>query len=201
MGSSTSGATGRAAGAGPAGARPAAAPAAGQRTGAPVDDYRAKLAEIAVRERDRAAWRNLWLAHHWPAEYHERCVRLGQRWVCRRCAALYPLALAVAASSAAGRAPWPARLDPWPIWLLSVPATVAYAGEATGRFAYRARWQVGTTLLAAVAFGRALGYELLDRWSPQLWAPLAVFGGVWFAATVTGRYRAATASSSSSSVL
>jgi hypothetical protein len=57
-------------------------------------------------------------------------------------------------------------------------------------FAYHPRWQVATTLLAAVAFGRGLGYELLDRWSSELWGPIVVFGALWFAATVAAQRRA-----------
>ena len=72
--------------------------------------------------------------------------------------------------------------------------------------------------MTALAFGRALGYELEHRWSGIFWGPIAVFGGIWFAATVMAQrrrrpeaaltphpspapQRAATASSSSSSVL
>ncbi|MDH3682607.1 MAG: hypothetical protein OEV40_21950 [Acidimicrobiia bacterium] len=145
-------------------------------------DYR--LAQIGARETARIGRRDLWLAHHWPADYGERCVRIGSRHVCRRCAALYPLGFAVAFLAAAGLAPWPAALDPAAIWVLSVPATAAYVGEAVGLVRYDTRWQVGTTLLAALAFGRALGYELVDRWSSQFWGPIAVFGGIWFLASV-----------------
>ena len=69
------------------------------------------------------------------------------------------------------------------IWVLSIPATVAYCGEALGLLRYEPRWQVATTLLAALAFGRALGYELAERWSSEFWGPIAVFGGIWFLAT------------------
>jgi predicted outer membrane lipoprotein len=169
-----------------------------------------RLAELRVQEEQRVARRNLWLAHHWPSQYHDRCFRLGSRPVCRRCAALYPLGFLVALVSAAGLAPWPAGIDPWPIWILSIPATVAYVGEAVGWFRYHVRWQVGTTLAAALAFGRALGYELVDRWHPWFWEPIAVFGAIWLTATVIalrkrgdhGRDQmVAMASSSSSSVL
>lgn len=170
----------------------------------------------------RTGRRNLWLAHRWPDDgpdgpvYDHRCLLVAGRPVCRRCAALYPLSLVVALASVAGHAPWPGRFDPWIVWLLSLPATVAYVGEAVGWFPYRPRWQVATTLVAALAFGRALGYELDHRWSGIFWGPIAVFGGIWFAATVVAQRRrqqnlgsgpegvgqsAATASSSSSSVL
>ncbi len=178
----------------------------------------AMRARQAAEADHRRAGRRLWLAHHWPEHYEERCVRVAGRPVCRRCLSLYPLSLVVAIAAVAGYTPWPARFDPWPVWLLSIPPTVAYVGEAVGWFPYRARWQVAATLLAAVAFGRALGVELEHRWSPIFWGPIAVFGGIWFAATVVGQRRrsrqgrghpddgddqisAATASSSSSSVL
>ncbi len=146
----------------------------------------ARLALIGAKERERQAKRRMWLAHHWPEHYHERCVTIAGRPVCRRCAALYPLGLVVAILSLAGAAPWPESIDPWPIWLLSIPATVAYCAEAVGFIRYDPRVQVGTTLLAAVAFGRALGYELDQRWSPEFWGPIAVFGGIWFLFTMIG---------------
>lgn len=175
-----------------------------------------RLAEIRARETRRIGRRNLWLAHHWPDEYPDRCVKIGSRWVCRRCGALYPLSFLIAFAAAGGLAPWPSSWDPWPIWALSLPATAAYIGEAVGLFGYRPRWQVAAMLLAAVAFGRALGYELIERWRPEFWGPITVFGGTWFLATMyrAGRrsarddrqrpaapQSAATARSSSSSVL
>lgn len=175
-----------------------------------------RLADLKAKETEQIGRRNLWLSHHWPDDYSERCVYLSGRHVCRRCSALYPIGFAIAFLATAGLAPWPAAIDPYPIWILSIPATAAYVGESIGLFAYNIKWQVATTLLAGVAFGRALGYELLDRWSPEFWGPIAVFGGIWFLATLyatsfraavkrkrsTGqRQSAATASSSSSSVL
>jgi hypothetical protein len=151
--------------------------------------FEARLAEMGRRNRDAQARKQMWLAHHWPADYHERCVRIGGRWVCRRCAALYPFGLLVAVISALGFAPWPESLDPWPIWLLSIPATVAYCAEAVGLIRYSVKVQVATTLVAAVGFGRALGYEFVDRWSTEFWGPIAVFGGIWFAATMIGLTR------------
>lgn len=145
--------------------------------------FQTRLDHIRAMQLRRIGRRNLWLAHHWPADYRTRCVRIAGRPVCRRCAALYPLSFLVALVSAFGAPPWPPAIDPYPIWLLSIPATVAYSGEAVGLFRYRPRWQVGTTLLAAMAFGRALGYELVDRWSPEFWYPLATFGAIWFLAT------------------
>ena len=135
----------------------------------------------------------IWLAHHWPGHYGDRCVRIGRHHVCRRCLALYPLSFLVALASAAGHPPWPGSWDPEVVWLLSLPATAAYVGEAVGWFRYRPWVQVVTTLIAALAFGRALGYELLERWRPVFWGPIAVFGGIWFFATVIGQRRRAPA--------
>lgn len=145
--------------------------------------FELRLAEVGRRHRQREARRRLWLSHHWPEHYRQRCVRIGTHHVCRRCVSLYPLGFVVATLSAAGLPPWPASFDPAAIWILSLPATVAFVGEALGLFGYWPRWQVGATLLAAVGFGRALGYELLDRWSPEFWQPIAVFGGIWFFAS------------------
>lgn len=151
--------------------------------------FEQRLATIAEQNQLEAGKRNMWLAHHWPADYQERCVTIGGRHVCRRCAALYPLGLLVAVLSAYGLAPWPESIDPWPIWLLSIPATVVYCGEAVGLFRYRAKIQVGTTLLAAAAFGRALGYEFVERWNPMFWQPVMVFGLIWFFATMIGNFK------------
>ena len=165
------------------------------------------LARLKATETARIGRRNMWLAHHWPHDYPGRCVMIGSRPICRRCAALYPLGFIVAFAAAAGAAPWPESLDPWPIWILSLPATIAYVGEAVGLFGYNVRAQVAAMLISAIAFGRGLGYELVERWSPEFWGPVAVFGGIWYAATLysarrrSTAQRAATASTSSSSLL
>lgn len=146
--------------------------------------FEQRLAEINDRAVDREARRGLWLSHHWPEEYQTRCVRVGNRHVCRRCAALYPLGIVVAFLAAAGLPLWPESWDPAAIWLLSIPATVAYVGVAIGLFRYSVRWQVAAMLITSLAFGRGLGYELVSRWSPEFWQPVAVFGGLWFFASV-----------------
>jgi len=151
---------------------------------APADlAFELQLARINRRERHYLGRKQLWHAHHWPEQYGERCVRIGSRHYCRRCAALYPLGFLVAFLAATGYPLWPETWDPAAIWILSIPATVAFVGVALGLFRYSPRWQVGTTLLAAAAFGRALGYELVDRWSPEFWQPIALFGGIWFLAS------------------
>lgn len=140
---------------------------------------------------DRRARRLLWLSHHWPEHYGDRCMTIGRWPVCRRCSALYGVGFLVAAATTIGIDPWPAHLDPALIWLLCLPATVAFVGEALEWFRYSVRWQVATTLVAGLAFGRALGYELEQRWSPEFWGPIAVFGGLWFFASLIGHRRRA----------
>ncbi len=150
----------------------------------PDSMFELRLAEINRKEQHFQGRKQLWHAHHWPEDYSERCVRVGTRHICRRCAALYPLGFLVAFLAAFGYPLWPQAWDPAAIWILSIPATVAFVGVAIGLFDYSPRWQVGTTLLAAAAFGRGLGYELVERWSPEFWQPIAVFGGIWFFASV-----------------
>lgn len=126
----------------------------------------------------------LWLTHHWPDDYEQRCVRVGGHHVCRRCLALYPTGFLVAFAAALGASPWPDRWDPAAIWLACLPATVAFVGEAVGLFAYRPRWQSAMMAITSLGFGKALSYELRQRWSPQFWWPLGVFAGIWFAASL-----------------
>lgn len=155
-----------------------------------VDDaFEAQLQRMRQSEyhhrQDQVARRWLWLSHHWPHHYHNRCFQIAGRPVCRRCSALYPSALIVTVLSLAWPVLHPGRFD-WPvIWLLCLPATVAYVGEARGVFPYRWRWQVLAMLITSVGFGRALAHQIVDTWSPVFWAPLIVFGTIWLAATVT----------------
>ncbi len=152
--------------------------------------FEAKLASIAAEENRLLGRKNMWLAHHWPEHYGERCVKVGSRHVCRRCAALYPIGFLTAALFAIkGFTFWPTEIDPAPIWILSIPATVAYCAEALGFIKYNPKVQVATTIAAGFAFGHALGYELQERWSTEFWGPIAVFGGIWFFATVIGLER------------
>lgn len=160
--------------------------------------FSAKLAELRQQDAEggsvgpvrglshEEAVANLWLAHRWPADYDPRCVHIGGRWICRRCGILYPIGVVVAFLFAAGIELWPRSWDMAAIWVLCIPATVAYCGEALGLFAYHRRWQGIAMAISAVGFGRGLGYEFLDRWSGEFWWPVTVFGGLWFSATVIG---------------
>jgi hypothetical protein len=145
-----------------------------------------RQAEERRRLSDVQARRRLFLAHHWPEHYSERCFRLAGVPLCRRCSALYPLGFLIAFTTAIGYGPWPNGWDPAAIWMLCLPASLAFVGEMLGWFRYSVRWQVGTTLVAAMAFGKALGYELIERWSSEFWGPIAIFGGLWFFASFYG---------------
>ncbi len=149
--------------------------------------FEQRLSALAASERRHQGRSAMWLAHHWPDQYHERCARVGGRWVCRRCAALYPIGIFSAVVFALGIELWPRSWDPLMIWLLCLPATIAYCAEAFGLIRYNPRIQVLAMLVTATAFGRALGYEFVSRWSPEFWGPVAVFGGLWFFATLNGR--------------
>lgn len=153
------------------------------------DLFEKRLTEIRNEQEHATLPNKLWLSHHWPADHDQRCITIAGQPVCRRCAALHPLSLIVATLAVFGFPLWPASLDPGIIWLLSIPATVAFVGEAIGLFAYSPKWQVATTGIAALAFGRALGYELESRWHPYFWGPIAVFGGLWFFASWYGHWR------------
>jgi len=153
------------------------------------EQFDAGVARIARRFEDERARKQMWLAHHWPEDYRKKCIQVGGRGdqtgrhICRRCAALYPVGFLVAFLAAFGFPIWPNSLDPTAIWILCLPATIAFVGEAVGSFSYSPRWQVAMMLVSATAFGKALSYELLDRWSEEFWAPLGFFGLVWFIAS------------------
>jgi len=153
-----------------------------------VDKFEARLAQITEghtnTNTNNGIHGALWLSHHWPPQYHERCLRVGRHWVCRRCAVLYPVALITGLITAMVSSLGPWTYDLGLIVLCSIPATLAYCGEAMGWFRYQPKVQTVTMAIAAVGIGRGLGHEFLDRWSPMFWLPLGIFGSVWFGATV-----------------
>lgn len=137
----------------------------------------------------RVARRRLWLSHHWPDEY-DRCTTVAGRPVCRRCLALYPVALAVMTVLAAGVVAWPDALDPWLVWVLCLPATAEFLAEKLTGAAHDPRRQVIVTVAVAVALGRGLALEIDTRWSPTFWGPVVVFGSIWFLAAASAARRA-----------
>jgi hypothetical protein len=90
---------------------------------------------------------------------------------------------------------WPESWDMAAIWILCIPATVAYCGQALGLFGYNAKVQTAAMAVSALGFGRGLGYEFTQRWSGEFWWPVTIFGGLWFSSTLIGALRLARRSS------
>ena len=117
----------------------------------------------------------LLLAHHPPSRY-DRCLRVGGRYVCRRCAVLYPIAFAVAIASLAG-AHWPAAWDRTLLYLLPLPITLEFIIERLGGIRYHAGRQMAVTLLAAPALGRGFARYAVHPSDRLFWTMVLLFGG------------------------
>ncbi len=117
----------------------------------------------------------LLLSHHHPDQY-DRCVRLGQRHICRRCLVLYPIALValVVSASALGS---DHVIDPIILVLLPLPAVVEWWLEHLHRVRYSPARQVAVTIPLAIALGRALARYLADPTDIWFWLVVAVYGG------------------------
>lgn len=115
----------------------------------------------------------MWLSHHWP-DQADRCVEVGGRFVCRRCAVLYPVSLVVAMLFGIG-AGWPERWDPWFLWLLPLPAAVEFIGEQLRWWEHAPRRLVAVTLLLAVACGRLYVRYLDDIWDGLVWSVVSTY--------------------------
>lgn len=124
----------------------------------------------------------MWLSHHWSDEY-DRCVVVGGRRVCRRCAVLYPLSL-VSALVLGLVASWPERWDPWFLWLLPLPAVIEFVGEQVGVIRHSPRRLVVLTVPLAVACGRLYVRYLDDLGDALVWSVVSTYGcvcvGAWF---------------------
>ncbi len=119
----------------------------------------------------------LWHAHHWPDDL-DRCVLLGHRHVCRRCAVLYPVAFVVMAIGLAVPSMATASWMPWMMMLAPIPVTIEWIAEHLGGASYRPRRQMMLTALAAPALGIGLARYLRspsDRW---FWIMVAAYGGI-----------------------
>jgi len=128
----------------------------------------------------------LWLSHHRP-EHHDRCVSLGGVAVCRRCAVLYPLVVAVAALVAA--------VEPQPavalaaMWLAPLPLSIEWIAEQFGILLHRPRRLVATTALASVGIGAALAWHLRTPFDPDVLAPMATHFTICGASSVVALRR------------
>lgn len=129
----------------------------------------------------------MWLSHHFPDQY-DRCVRVGDRHVCRRCLALYPLTFAVMVASLFG--PWPGALDRWVLVLLPLPSVVEFVLEHLGVIRYQPLRQVLLTIPLAIALGRGFALYVRDPASRLFWGVVLVYGAVCVTAAVVRARRA-----------
>jgi hypothetical protein len=128
----------------------------------------------------------IWLSHHFPESY-DRCVVIGERHVCRRCLALYPLAFAVMLLSLVG--PWPGELDGWLLVLLPLPSVVEFVLEHLSVVRYQPVRQVVLTIPLAIALGRGFAIYVKDPTSRLFWGVVLVYGSVCLATAVLGARR------------
>ncbi len=128
----------------------------------------------------------MWCAHHWPEDY-DRCIRLGERHVCRRCAVLYPLAAVMAAVGLR----WGADADwvPWVMVLAPVPTVVEWCAEHFDLTRHRPARLVAGTVVAAPALGLGFARYLRDQGDPWFWGMALGWSAVCLAAAVIGRRR------------
>ncbi|HOT81147.1 MAG TPA: hypothetical protein PKY13_14225 [Microthrixaceae bacterium] len=123
----------------------------------------------------------LWLSHHHEHQA-DRCIRVGDAHVCRRCAVLYPGMLVVAAIQLAG---WiPADLGIVLMWVMPLGVVGEWIAEHLAGVAYSAGRQIVTTALASVSFGVAFGRHVQHPFEAAATAPAVTFTVlclvVWF---------------------
>ena len=123
----------------------------------------------------------LWLSHHHEHQA-DRCIRVGDAHVCRRCAVLYPGMLVVAAIQLAG---WiPRDVGVALMWVMPLGVVGEWIAEHLLGAAYSASRQIVTTALASVSFGVALGRHVRNPFEAASTAPAVTFTllclVVWF---------------------
>lgn len=130
----------------------------------------------------------LWLSHHYPEDY-QRCVRVGKTHVCRRCSALYPVALlamgiglALGAETIDG-----SRIVVLGIVLLPLPAVVEFVLEHLGMIGYQPVRQACLTSVLAVGLGLGFARYLRQPSDPVFWGAVLLYGGSCLTAALTGR--------------
>ncbi len=129
----------------------------------------------------------LWLAHHWPSQY-DRCAVVGGRHVCRRCLALYPLAVVTAVAVATGSW-WPHHLDAWVLWLFPLPGVIEFVLDNLGAIQYSPRRQFALSAAGALAAGVGYIRYLHHPADPLVWMVVAVFTTTCVAGVVVGAIR------------
>lgn len=129
----------------------------------------------------------LWLSHHYPHQYH-RCIRVGEKHICRRCSVFYPVAFAVTLATLAGLR-WPEAADVWLLWLLPVPVVLEWYLEHLGMARYSAWRNTSLTLLCAPAVGVGLARYLRSPGDTLFWVVVATYAVICITAVVMGRRR------------
>ena len=129
----------------------------------------------------------MWLSHHWPAAY-DRCAVVGGLHICRRCLALYPLALVAGIAISLGSW-WPHRIDAWVLWLFPLPGVIEFVLDNLGRIGYSPRRQVVLSAAGAIAAG--LGYvRYLDHTTDRLvWSVVGAYTAACLAGAIIGGLR------------
>jgi hypothetical protein len=131
----------------------------------------------------------LWRAHHWPEDY-DRCLVVGGRRLCRRCAVLYPVAFVVCGVVLAGVGTsvlvgsWG-----WALVVLPLPAVAEFVLEHLGALHHSTRRLVVVTVLLGMGLGIGFARYLSDQTDPVFWMVAVVYGAVCLAAALSGRRR------------
>ena len=128
----------------------------------------------------------MWLSHH-DADHLDRCVVVGGRHVCRRCAVLYPLAVVVAVAQITGVVPGTLGLAV--MWVAPIGVVGEWIGEHLGGWAYRPRRQLALTAVAALGLGVALGRHARHPFELAAILPMLTFAAVCLAAWFAGARR------------
>ena len=115
----------------------------------------------------------MWLSHH-GADQWDRCVVIGGRHVCRRCAVLYPIAIA---SMVVCLVAWPDGAPPWLLAVLPLPAVAEWWLEHLGRLDYDPRRQIAVTVPLGLGLGAGFARYLDDPLDGPFWAMVLVYGG------------------------
>ena len=118
----------------------------------------------------------LWLSHHYPEDY-DHCVQLGDRYVCRRCVVLYPLAaVALTISLAAGGVG--SASSALALAVGGLPALVEMVGEQLGWWAYSPRRQAAVSVPLGVGVGIGLARYLEAPGDIAFWVVVLTYAAI-----------------------
>jgi hypothetical protein len=109
----------------------------------------------------------LWLSHHYPGQY-DRCVVVGRRHLCRRCAVMYPFAVLVGVVALLGfelSSPW----SQIALVVLPIPALVEFVGEHRGRWEYSTPRHTVVSALQGLGVGVGFVRYFHDYADPWFW--------------------------------